>query len=506
MQVRKNSFWLLVPLLILLVTSINAQITRIGGFEGDLPGFWHKGAEPGGATLEWATDQSRSMGRSLKITKQTTGEAAVWESDNMADIWSPTHTANVDIKLGAFVRTENVNTNPQNDDQRWWISYSFYNQGGNLIGETVLPIDQTAASTGGWVADTNAVGETILPEDSYRTIIKFVGGKDATGTVWADDFMFFGRGGAWAGQNWNQSVGVPQGWYYWLPPNGGHDVQLGNGFENTRLTTEESHSGEYSLKFDLPADRAPHDGFVGTKRVWLDSDMGGGINNASSKALDLSTLAIEPGDVIRVSVWLKGKNLVPDSAAMYPATWAVGFTTLFLKSADNNAGYDVAYDPGDMQFVLPDAAQFDWKQFYVDIAIPENPDIKAFEVRLHVYSRFVGTVYFDDLEVQVIGKATDVAENEIPRTFRVEQNFPNPFNPSTTIKYSLPENSFVTVKIFDMLGKEVRTLVNQDQNAGHHTVIWNADTNYGAKVASGIYIYKVEAGKFNHIRKMILLK
>ena len=64
-----------------------------------------------------------------------------------------------------------------------------------------MPIDQSTASSSGWVADTNGIGETILPKDSWKTIIKFVAGKNATGTVWADDFILIGRNGAWAGQD-----------------------------------------------------------------------------------------------------------------------------------------------------------------------------------------------------------------------------------------------------------------------------------------------------------------
>ena len=99
----------------------------------------------------------------------------------------------VDIKIGAYVKTMNVNTNPANDDERWWISYRFYDSAGALIGETKLPIDQSTASSSGWIADTNSVGETILPKNSWNTVIKFVAGKNATGTVWADDFILVGR-------------------------------------------------------------------------------------------------------------------------------------------------------------------------------------------------------------------------------------------------------------------------------------------------------------------------
>jgi len=70
---------------------------------------------------------------------------------------------------------------------------------------------------GAWVADTCAPGDVVLPKDSYKTIVKFVAGKDATGTVWVDDVMFYGRAGQWAGQDWGTNLEYPTGWYYWLP-------------------------------------------------------------------------------------------------------------------------------------------------------------------------------------------------------------------------------------------------------------------------------------------------
>ena len=163
----------------------------------------------------------------------------------------------------------------------------------------MLPINQTVASSTGWVADTNDVGQTILPKDSWKTIIKFVGGKNATGTVWADDFMLYGRGGAWAGQDWTTSVGVPTGWNYWLPPNGGNDGMLSNGFENTVVTNEAAHSGLYSLKFDLPFNRTPHDAWVGTRRYLLNPP--GSLNAPSAKGpRDISELSgVKAGDVLR---------------------------------------------------------------------------------------------------------------------------------------------------------------------------------------------------------------
>ncbi len=97
-----------------------------------------------------------------------------------------------------------------------------------------------------------------------------------------------------------------------------------------------------------------------------------------------------------------------------------------------------------------------------------------------------------------------VAVKELPVTanrFELGQNYPNPFNPSTVISYSIPQASNVTLKVYDILGNEVATLVNQFQNANSYKVNFNA-----ASLASGVYIYKIEAGSFTMSKKMLLLK
>jgi hypothetical protein len=89
----------------------------------------------------------------------------------------------------------------------------------------------------------------------------------------------------------------------------------------------------------------------------------------------------------------------------------------------------------------------------------------------------------------------------LPKAFALTQNYPNPFNPSTTIKYDLPIESRVSLKVFDILGREVATLVNEDQKAGYKSTVWN-----GAGLASGIYYYRLQAGDFTATRKLLLLK
>jgi TolA-binding protein len=91
--------------------------------------------------------------------------------------------------------------------------------------------------------------------------------------------------------------------------------------------------------------------------------------------------------------------------------------------------------------------------------------------------------------------------NTIPSEFILDQNYPNPFNPTTTIKYELPEDVHVVVSIYNMKGQLVARLVDEQKNAGHHLVKWNA-----TEQPSGMYVYKMEAGDFASTRKLMLLK
>ncbi len=97
-------------------------------------------------------------------------------------------------------------------------------------------------------------------------------------------------------------------------------------------------------------------------------------------------------------------------------------------------------------------------------------------------------------------------ESELPKEFAISQNYPNPFNPTTMIKFQLPKEQFVTLKVYDLLGKEIRTLVEGNIQAGYHKVVWDATDNFGNKVTSGIYFYRITAGNNVVTKKMLLLK
>ncbi|MBL7013810.1 MAG: T9SS type A sorting domain-containing protein [Candidatus Marinimicrobia bacterium] len=94
----------------------------------------------------------------------------------------------------------------------------------------------------------------------------------------------------------------------------------------------------------------------------------------------------------------------------------------------------------------------------------------------------------------------------MPNVFALHQNYPNPFNPTTTLQYDLPEDAQVRIMVYDLMGREVKTLVNSQQNAGFKSIIWDATNDLGQPVSAGMYLYRISAGNFHSIKKMILLK
>ena len=97
-------------------------------------------------------------------------------------------------------------------------------------------------------------------------------------------------------------------------------------------------------------------------------------------------------------------------------------------------------------------------------------------------------------------------ERMLPDQFALSQNYPNPFNPTTRINYDLPKEADVNITIYDLLGQEVKTLVNKQVKAGYHTVEWDATNSLNQKVSSGVYFYRIEAGDFTEVKKMVLLR
>jgi hypothetical protein len=112
-------------------------------------------------------------------------------------------------------------------------------------------------------------------------------------------------------------------------------------------------------------------------------------------------------------------------------------------------------------------------------------------------------------EIVVSGDITGFTLNkvpEIPLTYSVSQNYPNPFNPTTTIRYELPEYSHVSIIIYDLMGRRMTTLVNEPEEPGYKTIVWDGTDSFGKQVSAGVYLYQIRAGNYTRVRKMALLK
>jgi len=128
-----------------------------------------------------------------------------------------------------------------------------------------------------------------------------------------------------------------------------------------------------------------------------------------------------------------------------------------------------------------------FNEFYVFASFYPNSDFPLGKVYIYSMKKFIVSVEKEPYKLQ--------------QRFTLHQNYPNPFNPSTTISYQLPKAAYVTLKVYDVLGKEVEELVNKNKSAGIYNVTFNADD-----LPSGLYFYKIEAGKYSAVRKMMLMK
>ena len=109
--------------------------------------------------------------------------------------------------------------------------------------------------------------------------------------------------------------------------------------------------------------------------------------------------------------------------------------------------------------------------------------------------------YDPALDTTNIVSVKDGSNSEIPATFKLEQNYPNPFNPTTKIGFRIANFGFISLRIFDLLGREVATLVNEEKPAGEYKVQFNA-----SNLSSGVYFYQLKAEEFVETKKLVLMK
>ena len=155
---------------------------------------------------------------------------------------------------------------------------------------------------------------------------------------------------------------------------------------------------------------------------------------------------------------------------------------------------------------VPDTSRFYWGLrygFYNNNRQDSVDEGNSLAKSARVSSEFVDQLFLADYKTGEEVAVTDVKRNinSIPQDYLLEQNYPNPFNPSTKIRYSIPNNEFVSLKIYNILGSEVATLVNQKQAGGSYEVSFN-----GTDMTSGIYFYQISTSNFTQVNKMMLIK
>lgn len=216
---------------------------------------------------------------------------------------------------------------------------------------------------------------------------------------------------------------------------------------------------------------------------------------------------------------------------VFPEEWNPSDTLIIKMELCNNTDFDYMYYPGVILEINPsdDVYTFEiqppefwfygmfantcdsvqWQVITLDHENhDENIDFNAYPSSLGCeneseYCFEADTISFT---LWLSGGLLSVDEEIFPTHYTLQQNFPNPFNPTTTIRYELPKDSFVNIRIFDLNGRLVTTLVNKVESAGYKAIKWAGVDGNGKPVSAGIYLYEIQAGDFRQVKKMVVLK
>jgi hypothetical protein len=179
------------------------------------------------------------------------------------------------------------------------------------------------------------------------------------------------------------------------------------------------------------------------------------------------------------------------------------------ENIEGESEYEILWNSNDVEFVSLDYSINNGASWNIIIDSTESsgiyiwtvPNILTNQARIRIADLEIPSVYDISNETFRIDYSTSIKEDNLVNSFNLDQNYPNPFNPSTLISYKIPEFSFVTITIYDILGNEVETIVSEEKHKGVYTVQFEA-----SKIPSGIYYYRMTANNFSETRKMILLK
>jgi hypothetical protein len=177
----------------------------------------------------------------------------------------------------------------------------------------------------------------------------------------------------------------------------------------------------------------------------------------------------------------------------------------------NTRAFDSNNDSVSIRFYWGDKDTSDWTEYFpsgYDFTLSHSWILPgSYPVKYQTRSIHGTLSNWSDTILVTISNVSGVKNNGVKITsYSLNQNYPNPFNPSTVISWQLPTSGFVTLKVYDVLGNEVASLVNEYQNAGAHSITFNAQHAYGRQLSSGVYFYRIHAGSFIEAKKLVLLK
>lgn len=223
-----------------------------------------------------------------------------------------------------------------------------------------------------------------------------------------------------------------------------------------------------------------------------------GFNSGSTNDFDNADYFAPPGDFEEARIVIRNNNLSTNYKFLMKETRReIGDGQIYSLEVNNLTGKDLIIKMDGIDnhknylFYLID------ERLNNEIKLSEDLEIKiGANVKNNNYRLLIGTQQFIDAN----------RGNLAPTAFAVYQNYPNPFNPTTIIRYSVPALSLVSIKLFDLLGKEVMTILNEEKSPGNYEIELNASSSDLGGLASGVYVYKFQTGSFTQSKKMILLR
>lgn len=273
----------------------------------------------------------------------------------------------------------------------------------------------------------------------------------------------------------NYGIGV---YIYAIPLDGGNWIETKSGM-NGFFSIPNLKNGEYILLFYK-------EGFLSEYyQNTVEWEKAAVINLTGGQRVDNISMVLYPLDQYGGEV--KGKvstgSAAPISGTLISAVNSSG-ETVSAGISTYNGTYMIPYLQNGSYKITASKIGYSTEDYFSNVLIDLNSNPN------------VGGVNFI-----IVPTGVEELENGVPKFYNLSQNFPNPFNPSTTIKFQIPKDGFVTLKIYDVLGKEIATLVNEEEASGNYKVDFNA-----SQLSSGIYFYRIQAGEFSQTKKMILLR